>query len=53
MFYQFWNGMFVQLSQVSSSYHPHAGLGYVPYNELLAFLSLATSGAYLPRAPEV
>ena len=39
--------------QVSSSYHPNTGLGYVPNNELLAFLSLATSGAYLPRAPEV
>ena len=28
------------------------GLGYCPYNELMEFLSLATSGAYLPRVPE-
>jgi len=29
-----------------------AGLGYCPYNELMEFMSLATSGAYLPRVPE-
>jgi len=39
--------------QVSSSYHPHTGLGYCPNNELMEFMSLATSGAYLPRAPEI
>ena len=45
--------LLLHLLQVSSSYHPHAGLGYCPYNELMEFLSLATSGAYLARAPEV
>ena len=29
------------------------GLGYCPYNELMAFMSLATSGAYLSRVPEI
>ena len=29
------------------------GFGYCPYNEVMAFMSLATSGAYLPRVPEI
>ena len=37
--------------QVSSSYHPHTGLGYCPNIELLQFMSLATSGAYLQLTP--
>ena len=39
--------------QVSSSYHPHTGLGYCPNLELLQFMSLATSGAYLQLAPQI
>lgn len=27
--------------------------GYCPYNEVMAFMSLATSGAYLPRVTEI
>ena len=38
---------------MSSSYHPHAGLGYCPNLELLQFMSLATSGAYLQLAPQI
>ena len=39
--------------QVSSSYHPHTGLGYCPNIELMQFMSLATSGSYLPRCPGI
>jgi len=39
--------------QVSSSYHPHSGFGYCPYNELMTFMALATSGAFLSRVPEI
>lgn len=39
--------------EVSSSYHPHAGFGYCPYNELMSFMSLATSGTFLSAVPEI
>ena len=39
--------------QVSSAYHPHTGLGYCPNIELLQFMALATSGAYLQLAPRL
>ena len=38
---------------MSSAYHPHTGLGYCPNIELLQFMSLATSGAYLQLAPRL
>ena len=45
--------MLTLYSQVSSSYHPHAGLGYCPNLELMQFMSLATIGAYLQLAPQI
>lgn len=36
---------------LGSSYHPFCSLGYVPYIDLMQFISVATLGAYLPFLP--
>lgn len=37
--------------QVGSSPHPDSCLGYLPYTDLMQFISTATFGAYLPSCP--
>ena len=38
--------------RVGSSAHPHACFGYVPYTDLMKFITTATFGAYLDRCPD-
>ena len=38
--------------QVGSSPHPHACFGYLPYTDLMKFITTATFGAYLDRCPD-
>jgi hypothetical protein len=37
---------------VGSSPHPHACFGYLPYTDLMKFITTATFGAYLDRCPD-
>ena len=39
--------------QVGSSPHPNNCLGYLPYTDLMQFISIATFGAYLPNCPPI
>ena len=39
--------------QVGSSPHPDSCLGYLPYTDLMQFISIATFGAYLPNCPAI
>lgn len=39
--------------QVGSSPHPDSCLGYLPYTDLMKFISIATFGAYLPNCPQI
>lgn len=39
--------------QVGSSSHPHSCFGYLPYTDLMKFITTATFGAYLDSCPEV
>lgn len=38
--------------QVGSSPHPHACFGYLPYTDLMKFITTATFGAYLDKCPD-
>jgi len=38
--------------QVGSPPHPHSCFGYLPYTDLMKFITTATFGAYLDRCPE-
>lgn len=38
--------------QVGSGSHPHSCFGYLPYTDLMKFITTATFGAYLDKCPE-
>ncbi|RWS15051.1 protein SZT2-like isoform X7 [Dinothrombium tinctorium] len=39
--------------QISSNPYPFSSFGYVPYTEIMKFISIATFGAYLPDCPQI
>lgn len=39
--------------KLGSGFHAHCSLGYVPHCDLMQFIAMATSGAYLAKAPPV
>ncbi|CAG2171329.1 unnamed protein product [Oppiella nova] len=39
--------------QTGSSAHPHSALGFIPYTDLMKFISTATFGAYLSACPQL
>ncbi|XP_076055800.1 KICSTOR complex protein SZT2-like isoform X3 [Oratosquilla oratoria] len=39
--------------QLGSVYHPQAGLGFVPFTDLMHFMATATCGAYLTSLPTI
>lgn len=38
--------------QVGSNPHPHSCFGFVPYIDLMKFITQATFGAYMAKCPE-
>lgn len=43
----------VSFIKVGSPFHPHVCAGYVPYTDILRFISHSTMGSYLENLPEI
>lgn len=39
--------------KVGSGFHAHCSLGYVPHCDMMQFIAMASSGAYLAKAPPI